>query len=448
MLLPSGQPKMRAVMRAIGTMISVVLVAAGSFALALLSANRVSVSKSLGQAQLRSGGKLSKACPANTVFLPTIGNSRSFSASRLDVQRLSIPSSRYSQSLRDAFTAGTVHNAPYLLTEGNRRIHDVRVFSSPEQSPSSSSGTLMDIFDLQRGDEGILWVPESAKNSGESDMLSQPSTVKEIVRMPLFPLSVVYLPGSKEVLNIFEPRYRKMYNDILHNGSKRFAVALTNNGRITEYGVCLHIDDIQDVAEQTNDQIKYRVSHTVNERIRILRIQNPEALKDTSKYLQAEVEVLLDNDEKEDISHLKEEADLTRRMFEKFVELQTRYNETVRFNQDVVKELSMDRDGLWRAIGLWKTYMTQMAIQKEKILQEEITEVVKKHFRKTGKAVSNEPIRVNFDELPKSVQDELNILTQRFQADTDTMGGGPYPFQRLIQLKGHAARLDYFKKLL
>lgn len=26
----------------------------------------------------------------------------------------------------------------------------------------------------------------------------------------------------------------------------------------SRYGVCLHIDDIQDVAEQTNDQIKYR----------------------------------------------------------------------------------------------------------------------------------------------------------------------------------------------
>mmetsp|Transcript_39297 Transcript_39297/g.62937 ORF Transcript_39297/g.62937 Transcript_39297/m.62937 type:complete len:506 (+) Transcript_39297:38-1555(+) len=345
--------------------------------------------------------------------------------------------------------------APFNANGGcNRRSRTdiLKVRTSPDSSSSPENplagGTLLDVFDFQRGDEGILWVPESAKSAGESDMLSQPSTVKEIVRMPLFPLSVVYLPGSKEVLNIFEQRYRKMYNDILHNGSKRFAVALTNNGRITEYGVCLHIDDIQDVSEQTNDQIKYRVTHTVNERIRVLRILNPEALKDNTKYLQAEVEVLLDNDDREDLSPLHDEAQLTRKMFEKFVELQTRYNETVRFNQDVVKELSMDRDGLWRAIGLWKTYMTQMAIQKEKILQEQITEVVKNYFIKNGKAVTNEPIRVNFDELPKPVQDELNILTQRFQADTDTMGGGPYPFQRLLQLKGHETRLDFFKKLV
>mmetsp|Transcript_5333 Transcript_5333/g.12988 ORF Transcript_5333/g.12988 Transcript_5333/m.12988 type:complete len:488 (-) Transcript_5333:530-1993(-) len=359
------------------------------------------------------------------------------------IPSLPVPASPFQRAAPIGFVPFPTEN-PMPLSGTIRR--DVLVPKTAAGNPNQA--TLMDIFDFQRGDEGILWVPESAKTSGESEMLSQPSTVKEVVRMPLFPLSVVYLPGSKEILNIFEPRYRKMYTDILHNGSKRFAVALTNNGRITEYGVCLHIDDIQDVAEQTNDQIKYRCTHTVRERVRVLRILNPEAIKDTSKYLQVEVEVLLDSDEKEDISHLQEEAKLTRSMFEKFVELQTRYNETVRFNQDVVKELTMDREGLWRAIGLWKTYMTQMAIQKEKVLQDEITDVVKTYFTKTGKAITNEPIRVNFDELPKSVQDELNLLTQRFQADTDTMGGGPYPFQRLIQLKGHAARLDFFKKLV
>ena len=37
--------------------------------------------------------------------------------------------------------------------------------------------------------------------------------------MPMFPLgSHVYLPDTEHVLNIFEPRYRSMYNEILFNG--------------------------------------------------------------------------------------------------------------------------------------------------------------------------------------------------------------------------------------
>ena len=45
--------------------------------------------------------------------------------------------------------------------------------------------------------------------------------------MPMFPLgSHVYLPDTEHVLNIFEPRYRSMYNEILFNGSRRFVVPM------------------------------------------------------------------------------------------------------------------------------------------------------------------------------------------------------------------------------
>jgi len=42
--------------------------------------------------------------------------------------------------------------------------------------------------------------------------------------MPLFPLGVTYLPYTNPVINIFEPRYRKMYNDILFSGARRIKV--------------------------------------------------------------------------------------------------------------------------------------------------------------------------------------------------------------------------------
>ena len=49
-------------------------------------------------------------------------------------------------------------------------------------------------------------------------MMPRPETSKEegTLVYPLFPLgSIVYLPETEHVLNIFEPRYRQMYNDIL-----------------------------------------------------------------------------------------------------------------------------------------------------------------------------------------------------------------------------------------
>ena len=52
--------------------------------------------------------------------------------------------------------------------------------------------------------------------------------------MPLFPLGVTYLPYTQPVLNIFEPRYRAMYNDILFSGARRFMVCNvdTDTGRV------------------------------------------------------------------------------------------------------------------------------------------------------------------------------------------------------------------------
>uniref|UniRef100_A0A7S2U497 Lon N-terminal domain-containing protein n=2 Tax=Lotharella oceanica TaxID=641309 RepID=A0A7S2U497_9EUKA len=296
------------------------------------------------------------------------------------------------------------------------------------------------------GDEGILWAPESAKTATESEMLSQPSTVKEIVRMPLFPLNGVYIPGNTEVLNIYELKYRKMYNDILHNGSKRFAVAMINNGRITEYGTVLHIDNIQDVAEQTNDQIKYRVTHTVGDRCRVIRILNADALEDNEKYLQVEVEVLQDKDYNEDVDIVhKDMITYTNECFAIFVELQGRLNETVRFNPGVVNEFNVDREGLWKAISLWKAYMTQITMQEEKKLQANIASIVKRHFVRQGRPIGNEAMRVNFDDLPPAVQHRLNVETRRFQRDVDSLLAGPYPFQRLVEHNSYAERLQLFR---
>ena len=64
------------------------------------------------------------------------------------------------------------------------------------------------------------------------------------------------MPESEHVLNIFEPRYRKMYNDILFNGSRRFVVPVSrgDGGVLSASGVVFYLEDLKEVSEQTQDQ--------------------------------------------------------------------------------------------------------------------------------------------------------------------------------------------------
>ena len=95
--------------------------------------------------------------------------------------------------------------------------------------------------------------------------------------LPLFPLGAGYLPYTSPVLNIFEPRYRAMYNDILFNGARRFMVTNVDpeTGRLAECGVIFYLDDLKEVSEQTDDRVKYIGSHRVIERAQLLRVTTP-----------------------------------------------------------------------------------------------------------------------------------------------------------------------------
>ena len=86
--------------------------------------------------------------------------------------------------------------------------------------------------------------------------------------MPLFPLGAAYLPHTTPVLNIFEPRYRAMYNDILFSGARRFMVCNVDGatGRLAEVGVLFYLDDLKEVSEQTGDRVKFVGSHSVSGR--------------------------------------------------------------------------------------------------------------------------------------------------------------------------------------
>lgn len=109
------------------------------------------------------------------------------------------------------------------------------------------------VFPLSEGINSVSWLPPLSESKEDSGMPTSVRNGAEI--LPLFPLGgIVYTPNSEHVLNIFEPRYRSMYNDILMNGSKRFVVAMSHpekSGVFAEVGVIFELQDLKEVSEET-----------------------------------------------------------------------------------------------------------------------------------------------------------------------------------------------------
>ena len=143
----------------------------------------------------------------------------------------------------------------------------------------------------------LSWLPplDPTKEIEEIDPEASPQTMV----LPLFPLgSTAYLPHSDHILNIFEPRYRQMYSDILFNGSRRFAVPVSNpeTGRLATVAPVFYLEDLKEVSEQTNDAVKFVCDHEVIGTVRIKTILNPESFEKADTYLKGEVEYLEDSE--------------------------------------------------------------------------------------------------------------------------------------------------------
>ena len=117
----------------------------------------------------------------------------------------------------------------------------------------------------------VRWLDPIDPNQGDMEPSSETATV-----MPIFPLGVTYLPYTTTVLNFFEPRYRQMFNDILMNGARRFAVVNIDaeTGRFAEVGVIFYLDELKEVSEQTDDRVKYIGTHSVKGRVEIKKVLN------------------------------------------------------------------------------------------------------------------------------------------------------------------------------
>lgn len=269
--------------------------------------------------------------------------------------------------------------------------------------------------------------------------------------MPCFPLGgggFTYVPETEHQLNIFEPRYRQMYSDILLSGGRRFVVpqiAQDEQGvRLTEVGVVFYLDDLKEVSEQTQDQIKYQCSHKVIGRVHLRRVLNPRAFADRSTYLRVEVEDVLDADADEDLAEAEEAA-----MGEvvEMASLQAATKAEVQLDADRLRQRNATRGaGFWSLVNIWQGYLqARFRVLKEQF-EKDLRSQIKSFLLEEGGDI---PAQVSLSELPERMQRKVVALQTQFQEDSEPLVRAlSDPVHLLVQSDSHRERLDLFKSMV
>jgi Lon protease-like protein len=277
-----------------------------------------------------------------------------------------------------------------------------------EDDDLDDEDALVDDFEqpLSKGVDSVSWLP-SLVNAKKGEDISESKIARDSEILPLFPLGgIVYTPNSEHILNIFEPRYRQMYNDILMNGTKRFVVAMSHpseKGRFAQTGVLFELEDLKEVSEQTADQIKYICNHKVTGRVKLHRVLNPEAWETRDTYLRVEGSIMDDSGKKEEkddadveneiygvlsaavMGNPKEQTAL-RDAFADLIDIQHDLEEAVRFTRASVVSLALKpgsgSDGLWQTIRLWQSFADQRLMSRQNELQKDFQDKLQEFLKK------------------------------------------------------------------
>jgi len=328
---------------------------------------------------------------------------------------------------------------------------------------------------LANGIDSVKWLPTVI---GDSD--KEVTSIRDGSEiLPLFPLGgLVYTPNSEHVLNIFEPRYRQMYTDILMNGTKRFVVTMSHpseQGSFAKTGVLFELEDLKEVSEQTADQIKYICNHKVTGRVKLHRVINPSAWEARDTYLKVEGEITDDTDKEnsekeEDTSPSMDETDIygavaaakritnvtpeekdVRVSFQALVNLQHDLEEDVRFTRASVDSLAVadgsGDDGLWQSIRLWQSYAEQRLMGRQNELQMDFQEKLQE-FLLGEKGMSDEelPSAIGFQDLSPALQEEVKDLQKRMAVELEPLIlESTLTMQKILEAEDHKGRVNLLR---
>ena len=274
------------------------------------------------------------------------------------------------------------------------------------------------------------------------------------------------------MLNIFEPRYRQMYNDILMNGSKRFVVTMchpTERGTFAQIGVVFQLEDLKEVSEMTADRVKYICDHRVTDRVKVHRILNPEVWDTRDTYLKVEATRLKDDDVEPETAknpmdiYLQvaaaatggsvdtEEEKAVKKSFAKLVQLQHDLQEDVRFTKASVNTLKVKpgsgKDSLWETVRLWQAYSDNRLQARQADLQKEFQEKLLKFLQEEKKLKEEEiPSAIDFSSLSPELQKDVQELQKRMSMELQPLIlESTLALQKILEAENHKERVKIVK---
>ena len=313
---------------------------------------------------------------------------------------------------------------------------------------------------LSQGLDSINWIKCEEKSAGRTNI----SKIRRDAKiLPLFPLGEAYTPHSEHVMNIFEPRYREMY-DHLENGDedKQFIVTMTHpteNDTFAQYGIIMTVKEIMDVAEETEDEVKFIAKHSVTGRVKINQILNPEDWETADTYLRAEATILEDfgstaNSEPEVTSDdtsttsTSDKLVLLRQNFAKLVDLQHELDQDVRFTKastgSFANGAGNGKKGLWLTIRSWQQYAEQCLIIRQTELQDGFDIRLVEYLTKSmGANPDDIPSVVDVNDLPADLQKEAQEIERRTESELVPLQYElTLSIQKFLDATSHDERLD------
>jgi len=277
-----------------------------------------------------------------------------------------------------------------------------------------------------------------------------------------------------------------MYNDILMNGSKRFAVSMSHpseEGRFAQMGVVFSLEELKEVSEMTGDQVKYICNHRVTGRVKLHKVLNPEAWETRDTYLKVSGTIIDDtgslsesDDDEEDngmdesistkvVSEFKkavaadaiektpEEEALTE-SFSDLVEIQHDLSEDVRFTRASVRSFGVAEGtevdpNLWTSIRLWQSYAEQRLVSGQNEMQKEFQERLVEYLKKdmgTEDGGEELPSAIGFQDLSPELQSELVDLQKRMTAELKPLLlEQTLSMQKILEAADHEERVELMR---
>lgn len=236
-------------------------------------------------------------------------------------------------------------------------------------------------------------------------------TGSDPVVFPMFPLMSTFLeqdisyydfptPGCHPItLKIFEPRYRKMYEDMItttasgkQQQQRQFVLPFahpTVRGKFASHGLLLMLTHVREVADETNGLYQYVGNHIATKPIQIDSVLNPRDYQTKETYLKVKGHVL---------DHWTDEN---------FPDVRSALERRINQGDDYADNLMK----AWKAEGIWGLVRFWMAFMQRSTLDMEMKMSLEMQMHSKMKADPKENVREWMLDDPDIYKRKMQIIT-------------------------------------